>query len=847
MPRTLRLALLLALAPACHRAPSAETPAPTPSPVPLTPVCWAGRISSEAELIGGLTAKGRVGDYKLVNDKIAVIIGAEAHGEGYSPFGGTIIDADVLRAPGAAGESRFGEILMSYDLKIVRPEAIEVIADGSDGHAAILEVRGGEASLPLLEALLPDYIVGTPRDLGITIRYTLEPGSSFLNVDYDLENRGNSQAEITLGIVGFLFGDGAQPFVPGFGFAAPKNGSAAPYYGAIGEKVSYLFGKRSGLLGYIAEYSAILAAKHADAMSIPPGVKKHLGYQLLVASGDLSRVQDQWRKAISPNSTSVVRGLVKDDRGRPVAGATVHVTLENAPENERDYVSSARSGSDGSYHLSLEAGRYALTVAAPGRPVPPDTIVTVIPERPPLDLDLSLGGTARVHYRILGEDGGPLPSKITVQKQGPLGALLPARFGEAARPEGIFALEFAPRGEGDLALPPGTYSLFASRGTEYEIAKKDLVLAEDDQALFEATLTRSVDTAGWMATDTHLHAQLSSDSSDEYDLKVRALAAEGIELPISTEHEALGDFGPAIRALHLEPFLQGVIGTEVTTSNVGHFNAFPLVPDLSLPGRGRVEWFGKRPDEMFAFIKANPTDPILQVNHPRWTGIGGYFTAMGFDRNTGAGTDPAYSGDYDTVEVVNSCRVAEIEAGSMLDWFALLSHGQKKFATGGSDSHHAGVNEVGYPKTYVRMPTDAPTDAKIDDLVAGIRAGRVSVTCGPFLEMKSGTAEVGDTLVMPGATIPITVRAEAPLWMDLDQLEIIVNGAVVKTIPVASADQVVRFDSTIDLSLPAGRDAWVIVRARGDRMHGPWGGNNPPWGFTNPIFIDADGDGQLRP
>ena len=46
------------------------------------------------------------------------------------------------------------------------------------------------------------------------------------------------------------------------------------------------------------------------------------------------------------------------------------------------------------------------------------------------------------------------------------------------------------------------------------------------------------------------------------------------------------------------------------------------------------------------------------------------------------------------------------EAGSMLDWFALLSHGQKKFATGGSDSHHAGVNEVGYPKTYVRMPTD---------------------------------------------------------------------------------------------------------------------------------------------
>jgi hypothetical protein len=350
-----------------------------------------------------------------------------------------------------------------------------------------------------------------------------------------------------------------------------------------------------------------------------------------------------------------------------------------------------------------------------------------------------------------------------------------------------------------------------------------------------------------MATDTHLHAQLSSDSSDEYDLKVRALAAEAVELPISTEHVALGDFGPAIRALDLGAFVQGVIGTEITTSNIGHFNAFPLVPDLSLPGRGRVEWFGKRPDAMFAFIKANPTEPILQVNHPRWTGIGGYFTAMGFDRGTAAGTDPLYSGDFYTIEVVNNCLVAEIERGSMMDWFSLLNHGQRKFATGGSDSHHAGVNEVGYPKTYVRMPTDLPTAARIDDLTSGIRGGRVSVTCGPFLELRSGAAEVGDTLRTPGASVDLDVRAQAPRWMDLDQLEVIVNGQVVKTTTVSSAATPIRFDGTLTVPLPPGRDAWIIVRARGDRPHGPHGGNNPPWGFTNPIFVDGDGDGIIRP
>ncbi len=834
---------------ACHKTPADPVPSPSPSPSPSPggPKAAAFRVTSESDLIGGLTAKGRLGDFKLQNERIAVIIGNEAHGEGYSPYGGAILDADLVRGPGVPGESHFGEILMSFDLKIVRPNSVVVVADGSDGHAAIIEVTGSEASLPLLEALLPDYILGRPRDLALTIRYTLEPGSAVVLVDYELENRGSSNADMTVGIVGFLFGDGALPFVPGFGFAPPKNGSVAGYYGAVGEKVSYLFGKRSGSLGYIAEYSAILAAKHADGMTIYPGVKKRLPYALVVGNGDLSATQALWRAAIASNSTGAVSGTVRDARGRTVSGAIIHATLATGAEADRDYVSQTRSKSDGTYRIELEPGRYALTVCAPGYSLSPAEEVMVSTARPELTMDLSLASTASLHYRVQGEDGAHLPVKITVVNDGAAGALLPARFGEAPRPEGIFALEMAAHGEGDLALPPGDYTVYASRGSEYEIASQRIHLEYDGQGLLEATLSRSVSTPGWMSTDTHLHSQLSSDSSDEYELKVRALAAEGVEMPISTEHEALGDFAPAIAALDLGEYVQGVIGTEVTTSNIGHFNAFPLVPDLSLPGRGRVEWFGKRPDAMFAFIKANPTDPILQVNHPRWTGIGGYFTAMGFDRATGLGRDPLYSKDFDTVEVVNSCHVAEIEAGAMADWFALLNSGQKKFATGGSDSHHAGQNEVGYPKTYVRMPTDAPRDAREADLVAAIRHGRISVTCGPYLELTSGAAEIGDTLDRPGTVLEVHVRAEAPRWMDLDLVEIVVNGVVVKTTTVGPASSVVRFDGTLSVPLPTGKDAWIIARARGDRPHGPFAGGNPPWGFTNPIFVDADGDGDFVP
>ena len=298
--RALSIAAVVASA-SCLKAPAAPPPEPSPSPSPTPggPRAAAFRVTSEADLIGGLTAKGRVGDFKLHNDKVAVIIGNEAHGEGYSPYGGAILDADLVRGPGVPGESRFGEILMSFDLKIVRPSSVIVVADGSDGRAAIIEVNGSEASLPLLEALLPDYILGRPRDLALTIRYTLEPGSSEVLVDYELHNRGSNNAEMTVGIVGFLFGDGALPFVPGFGFAPPKNGSVAGYYGALGEKVSYLFGRRSGPLGYIAEYSAILAAKHADSMTIYPGVKKRLAYALIIGGGDLAATQGLWRAAVA--------------------------------------------------------------------------------------------------------------------------------------------------------------------------------------------------------------------------------------------------------------------------------------------------------------------------------------------------------------------------------------------------------------------------------------------------------------------------------------------------------------------------------------------------------------------
>jgi hypothetical protein len=66
---------------------------------------------------------------------------------------------------------------------------------------------------------------------------------------------------------------------------------------------------------------------------------------------------------------------------------------------------------------------------------------------------------------------------------------------------------------------------------------------------------------------------------------------------------------------------------------------------------------------------------------------------------------------------------------------------------------------------------------------------------------------------------------------------------VVRTTTVAQ-DRAERFDATFGVPAPAGRDGWVILRARGDRPHPAFASRRPSWGFTNPVLLDRDGDGR---
>ena len=126
------------------------------------------------------------------------------------------------------------------------------------------------------------------------------------------------------------------------------------------------------------------------------------------------------------------------------------------------------------------------------------------------------------------------------------------------------------------------------------------------------TIDREVPTVGYVACDTHVHTLTHSGHGDaSIEERMISLAAEGIELPIATDHNLHVDYEPLAREMKLRRFFTPVIGNEVTTA-VGHFNVFPVQPGAKVPNHQLADW-----DAIFREIYATPEVKIVILNHAR--------------------------------------------------------------------------------------------------------------------------------------------------------------------------------------------------------------------------------------
>ena len=169
------------------------------------------QVTSADDLIGGDAAQGRVGDWAIGNKDVRFIIQADDRHSGPCPWGGNVIDADVVRAKGEPGHDNMGEYCLLLNIgRTFRGETFEVLNDGKSGGPAVLAVSGADTLLDFinLPSLVSQYLpiaIDMPFDaeidlpVQITRYYILPPTGGAMTVLTAIRNDGDSDLHMAIG------------------------------------------------------------------------------------------------------------------------------------------------------------------------------------------------------------------------------------------------------------------------------------------------------------------------------------------------------------------------------------------------------------------------------------------------------------------------------------------------------------------------------------------------------------------------------------------------------------------------------------------------------------------------
>ena len=328
-------------------------------------------------------------------------------------------------------------------------------------------------------------------------------------------------------------------------------------------------------------------------------------------------------------------------------------------------------------------------------------------------------------------------------------------------------------GSFDLAVPPGHYYVYATRGPFSSIDRTDVQLAPG----MSLPVTLQVESlpqlipSGVVSGDFHVHGGASFDTSIPDLDRVISFLATGVDVVIATDHNVVTNYASTLAGLGATNSIVVIPGVEQTPNilwyyvpgdkfprTLGHFNFWPLVPDF-LQTRNGAPWAelrepGQLMDDMDA-IFSNPATGVRQLNHPYLLAkLGrdqGYPQAIGYDPTTPIPATPTDGSsfaanalarapgghhrniDWDVEEVMTGASRADWLRYRAL-WFSLLNQGFLRAGTANSDSHTLSVERVGYPRNLVWGGHEQGT-FDVDGFDADVRAGHIEGTNGPVLDV----------------------------------------------------------------------------------------------------------------
>jgi hypothetical protein len=457
----------------------------------------------------------------------------------------------------------------------------------------------------------------------------------------------------------------------------------------------------------------------------------------------------------------------------------------------------------------------------------------------------------QVRIEVLDETtGGHIPARISVLGQGGTLQSVGADSNEqlAVRP-GMVSTSV---GIAQFGLPEGEYTIYAGRGFEYSMASTKVIVRKGQQVSQRLQIRREVPTAGYVACDTHTHTLTHSGHGDSsVQERMITLAAEGVELPIATDHNVQIDQEPYARQMNVRQYFTPVTGNEVTTKT-GHFNIFPVPADAGLPDHKSPDWA-----DTFASIRQTTGAPVVILNHAR--DIHGGTRPFGPAHHNAAVAEnlDGWPFLFSGMEVINSGATQTDAMQLFRDWMAVLNRGLRVTPVGCSDSHDVSRYLVGQGRTYIRCDDTDAGAINVAEAVDSFLAGRVMVSYGLLAELKVNEGVHGDT-VKTGSSCDVSVRVLGPGWTTASRVALFANGRKIREPMISAADSPgpgIKWQGTWKLNdLP--HDVHLTAIATGPGInHGWWKTARPyqpdsaDWtaqvlGCSGAVWLDVDGDGH---
>lgn len=407
----------------------------------------------------------------------------------------------------------------------------------------------------------------------------------------------------------------------------------------------------------------------------------------------------------------------------------------------------------------------------------------------------------------------------------------------------------------DVQLPVGHYLVNASRGPEYTMETKIVEIFKDESKELIFRIDKVVNTENLISVDPHMHT-IYSDGRMDIAERIRSVVAEGVDVAVATDHNYINDYRPTLNKIGLNKYLATIVGCEVTTGGVIHYNTYPVLSRKDEPNNGAINPRRDTATPMFHDSRKNDPEALLQVNHPR-SGTIGYFNNFALEPESASTADINLDLNFDVLEVMNGPYFFSNNEQAITDWLNLMNRGYFFPIVASSDSHTIDGGEPGYSRTYVYYTGKKGDGLDAAALIRALKEGHSFATNGPLVNLKvDGRHIPGDMFTVGDGKVDISVDVESAPWISVGEVRLIINGRRRIVFPVdGQSGPVLKFSGRI--SLPLEKDSYIAAEVLGNKSLFPVhqararGGLREnatiAYGVTNPVFIDADGNGRFDP